>query len=279
MFKFNSAQEKAPLPEKEQPKYPPEIESVLNMSFDEVLKEYSLQIEDSNKEGYVSPEVQKFLQDIYKKDQELIRHAKDLPLTKNRELVRPTLVLRHSLEMMNHVEDLYESDVLKDAEMSEDLFVEGAQLHDYRKKYIANQTLNFPGRLTPQELEEVKGHSRSLPLETDFEKYLKNKEGLEIITTFHHPLTVENDLEGEKKFKVMGIILSIIDIYESMTSEFRAYNPKTASKEDTFGAIEAIFEITQKKYSEWFDSEDEELCKNVINHLKKHYDENFEKNN
>lgn len=121
-------------------------------------------------------------------------------------------------------------------------------LHDIGKIKVDQNILNKPGKLTPQEFEKIKKHSK---LGYDILKDQKNiSENIKFAVLMHHekingtgyPLGLK-DAEIHDYAK----IISIVDIYDAMTSN-RSYHKKFSPfkviqifEQDSFGLLDTAF--------------------------------------
>jgi putative two-component system response regulator len=107
-----------------------------------------------------------------------------------------------------------------------DLMLESSQLHDVGKIAIADSILNKPGRLTPEEFEEIKKHAalgveiieriESETSDSDFLKYAKVFAGThqEKWDGTGYP----NGLAGED-IPLPGRLMAIADVYDALVSD------------------------------------------------------------
>jgi len=107
-----------------------------------------------------------------------------------------------------------------------DLLLRSSQLHDIGKIQIRDSILQKPGRLTPEEFEEIKKHAsigaqiisdiEEATSEQDFLKYAK------IFAASHHERWdgqgYPNRLKGES-IPLLGRMLAIVDVYDALVSE------------------------------------------------------------
>jgi putative two-component system response regulator len=107
-----------------------------------------------------------------------------------------------------------------------DLLLQSSQLHDVGKIAISDTILNKPGKLTPEEFEEMKKHAafgvqviekiEASTRENDFLKYAK------IFAGTHHEkwdgAGYPNGLRGEA-IPLPGRIMAVADVYDALTSE------------------------------------------------------------
>jgi len=107
-----------------------------------------------------------------------------------------------------------------------DLLLRSSQLHDIGKIQIRDSILRKPGRLTPEEFEEIKTHAsigaqiiaeiEEATCEQDFLKYAK------IFAASHHERWdgqgYPNKLKGES-IPLLGRMLAIVDVYDALVSE------------------------------------------------------------
>jgi len=96
----------------------------------------------------------------------------------------------------------------------------GALVHDIGKSFIPKEILQKPGKLTPEEFEIIKSHSRYgydfLNNSIDLSSYIK------LIVLQHHErfdgLGYPNNIMGDK-INYLARIVSIADVYDALTSD------------------------------------------------------------
>ena len=96
----------------------------------------------------------------------------------------------------------------------------GALIHDIGKSFIPKEVLQKPGRLTPEEFEIIKCHSR---YGYDFIKnFFDLSSHIKLIVLQHHErfdgLGYPNSLSGDK-ISYLARIVSIADVYDALTSD------------------------------------------------------------
>ncbi|AWK50316.1 HD family phosphohydrolase [Clostridium beijerinckii] len=96
----------------------------------------------------------------------------------------------------------------------------GALIHDIGKSFIPKEVLQKPGRLTPEEFEIIKCHSR---YGYDFIKnFFDLSSHIKLIVLQHHErfdgLGYPNSLRGDK-ISYLARIVSIADVYDALTSD------------------------------------------------------------
>ena len=96
----------------------------------------------------------------------------------------------------------------------------GALIHDIGKSFIPKEVLQKPGRLTPEEFEIIKYHSR---YGYDFiKKFFDLSSHIKLIVLQHHErfdgLGYPNNLRGDK-ISYLARIVSIADVYDALTSD------------------------------------------------------------
>ena len=96
----------------------------------------------------------------------------------------------------------------------------GALIHDIGKSFIPKEVLQKPGRLTPEEFEIIKYHSR---YGYDFIKnFFDLSSHIKLIVLQHHErfdgLGYPNSLRGDK-ISYLARIVSIADVYDALTSD------------------------------------------------------------
>jgi len=108
----------------------------------------------------------------------------------------------------------------------ENLLLQSCQLHDVGKISISDSILKKPGKLTPEEFDEMKKHTsfgeqiiekiEALAKESDFLNYAK------IFAASHHEkwdgTGYPRGLKGDK-IPLLGRIMAIADVYDALTSE------------------------------------------------------------
>jgi len=142
------------------------------------------------------------------------------------------------------VDILIEHDVYTDELLTWDidLLVMSSQLHDVGKISIKDEILMKPGRLTPEEFEEMKKHSiygeeiiRKIEKSTTENDFLLFAE---IMAGSHHEKWngkgYPRGLKGED-IPLQGRLMSIVDVYDALTDE-RPYK-KAFSHEKSIGII------------------------------------------
>ncbi len=111
-------------------------------------------------------------------------------------------------------------------------------LHDLGKIEVPLEILNKPGKLTPEEFEEIKKHSmNSTRLIVKIRASRKHLSEI-LVAPFEHHL--KYDLSGypetnrKKPVSLFGRILTIADVYDAITTP-RVYRRKTASPDQALG--------------------------------------------
>jgi len=118
-----------------------------------------------------------------------------------------------------------------------DLLLYSAQLHDVGKIAIKDNILQKPGKLTPEEFEEIKMHTVvGEEVIEELKKESEDKEFLEyagIFAATHHEKWdgsgYPKGLKGEE-IPLQGRLLAIADVYDALTSE-RPYKKAFTHKE------------------------------------------------
>ena len=124
------------------------------------------------------------------------------------------------------------SDLFNDKTM--DLFVSSSRMHDVGKIVLSDALLNKPGKLTPEEYEEVKKHTLSgekiiddIIKITDGAYFLQNAK---FFAAYHHECW---DGSGypyglkEREIPLNGRIMKIADMYDALVSERPYKKPMT----------------------------------------------------
>jgi putative two-component system response regulator len=107
-----------------------------------------------------------------------------------------------------------------------ELLLQSSQLHDVGKIAISDSILKKPGRLTPEEFDDMKKHTtfgvqviekiEALTSESDFLKYAK------IFAGTHHEKWDGTGYPAELReteIPLQGRIMAIADVYDALTSE------------------------------------------------------------
>jgi len=126
------------------------------------------------------------------------------------------------------LEALRDSDEYRDeiAQWDIDLIMQSAQLHDVGKISIKDSILQKPGKLTPEEFEQMKGHVEAGVRiinqiagddeESDFLNYAK------LLIGYHHEKWngkgYPYGLAGEE-IPLLGRVMAIADVYDALTSK------------------------------------------------------------
>lgn len=105
-----------------------------------------------------------------------------------------------------------------------------ALLHDIGKIGVREDVLNKPGRLSPEEMDEIRRH----PLigEEILRPVITEKERLAIIRSHHERYDSNGypDKIGGKDINIFASIISVVDAYDAMTSS-RSYRPALSRRE------------------------------------------------
>jgi putative two-component system response regulator len=132
-----------------------------------------------------------------------------------------------------------------------DLFISSSCLHDLGKVSIPDDILNKPGKLTDQEFELIKNHTREGEriIEQIVSKTEQNKEFIKnakLFAGYHHELWDGNGYpQGLEKTNIplQGRIMAIVDVYDALTTE-RPYKQPFTPEE----AIRIIMDSAGKQF-------------------------------
>ena len=174
------------------------------------------------------------LSQLVKEGTKTIEELKNAILSTMAELVenRDKITGGHIARTQNYIKVLIEAmkehEVYKDEMMKLDkeLILLSCQLHDVGKIAIKDSILNKPGKLTPEEFQEIKTHAvfgekvmlklKEKTVDNDFVEYAR------IFAVSHHEKWdgsgYPNELKGED-IPLLGRIMAIADVYDALVAD------------------------------------------------------------
>ena len=142
----------------------------------------------------------------------------------------------------------------------------GGYLHDTGKLFISSEVLNKPGRLSEQELTEMRQHVKR---GVEFLKNMGAPEMAQVIAMFHHqtssrqyPLTkeqAETTFKAKPSVEKIAVMASIVDAYDALINK-RQYK-KAFTKEEVIDILQKDF---GDAYPELFNSFKEGLEQGIF---------------
>jgi putative two-component system response regulator len=223
------------------------------------------------------------IEDLLKKRTERLENLKDsildvvVDMVNSRDNITGGHITRMSAYMRILIEAMMENGVYADEMQGWDVetLISSARLHDVGKVAVADNILNKPGKLTPEEYEEIKNHAPAgekivdkIITKTGEESFLHHAK---MFASAHHEkwngTGYPRGLKGTD-IPLQGRVMAIADVYDALVSERPYKTPYTHGKAEQIirddagvhfdpAIVEVFLKVTEKFITATIKSQEE----------------------